>query len=178
MATERLDPVGDTADSDWVGTYTDINDGSDVTDTQPSGSAFPFDVYNIEATDLSSGQTINSLACFVRMYSDTASDDARIYIRRNFSYAFGASLNNLGTEVAEHSFAYLTDPDDSQPWESAQIDEMNSGNGDAMGVQDNTSSADIHLTQMWGIVDYVGAAVGGIVTSLNHRKIMKNLLTR
>ena len=156
MATERLDPSGDNTNSDWTGTFTDINDGSDATSTTTAAS-FTLDNYNIDLTSASSGLTINSVSVFVRAFSSVATDDLRVTMRRNFSFFIGLNQADIGTSVAEWSYEWLTDPSDSAAWTSAEIDEFNTGTGDDVGVQGGDMTGTEELTQMWVIVDYDAA---------------------
>ena len=154
MAIERLDPNSDSSAVEWVPTpatadeYTRCNDGSDATYCSTI-SDYVHQRFGVDNTSDSSGQTINHVDLIFRGQSTTDNDDIRFECNPvgTIYYSSDEPISNAG--IANYEYEWLNNPEDSEAWESTDIDACE------FGVISRDITGEMFMHQLWVNADYV-----------------------
>ncbi|GAH54380.1 unnamed protein product, partial [marine sediment metagenome] len=129
-----------------------ITDGFDTYVSSSYSSAYKRDLYNLPASAILGGSTINSVTIYFRCTYTTALAYAKPSLKSNGTVTDGTEVNvSLYTTWTTYSQEWDTNPADEEAWEVADIDALQ------IGVSLKAPSGKVYCTQVWAAIDYVAA---------------------
>lgn len=190
IAITGLDPQ-ETLRPNAAGTYTEFSSSTEAThweavdeavadgDTSyirsdPNSIALQKDSFNLPATGIGVGDTINYVRAYmtVRAESSTYRANAYTLLRTHASDYFGV-VKNPSTSYVEYFTEYANNPNTTNPWTTAELDALEVGvRGQSVG-QCVFFCADynyypLRCTQIYALIDYTAAAGVSIPVAMHH----------
>lgn len=107
--------------------------------------------FALEDTNVSSGQIINNLTQYARALGQSDDENFRMSLYINGSMYDGAD-KALTSSYAQYNEVWLTNPDDSQVWESTDIDAL------YMMIHSRAGTGNWRCDHFWAEVDYTASS--------------------